>query len=421
MVEFVKLEDVTEDNRQRTFYDEMKIVELADDIAANGLLHAPVLRSDSDTLVVGGRRVRAIATLHRKGRSYHYAGVPVPEGTVPVTRAHSRDATGWAEAELSENLQREPLSWQEHAAAVKALHALRTSQNPTQTIKQTASEIAGKEAEGSAANAISQDLTLAEVLNDPEIAKAKSKKEALKILETKKRAEHNLKLAEQFKLGGNKSSHTLIHEDACSALSDLPNGTYQQIISDPPYGIGANTFGNQAALSHQYNDEEDHVRELMSCVLQETYRVAAGEAHAYFFCDIRHWPSLAAEAKSQGWYVWATPLIWYKGNQGLLPRPNHGPRRTYEAILYCIKGDKELAVPYHDVISIDQGTSHEHAAQKPVELYEFLLRRSARPGDHVLDPFAGSGTIFPAADRCQCIATGIELDPVNVGIASTKL
>lgn len=421
MVDFVKLADVTEDARQRTFYDEMKIVELADDIEANGLLHAPVLRDDSTVLVVGGRRLRAIQLLNRKGRAFRYAGVPVPAGTMPVTRAHGRDAIGWAEAELSENLQREPLTWQEHAAAVKALHELRTSQNPKQTVKDTASEILGKLAEGSPANAISQDLTLAESLHDPEIAKAKSKKEALKILETKKRAEHNRKLAEQFKLNGTTSRHKLLEGDACSVLSEMPDRAYQQIISDPPYGIGADTFGNQAALSHQYNDGEDYVRQLMSCVLQETYRVAAVEAHAYFFCDIRNWPGLAAEAQLQGWYVWATPLIWYKGNQGLLPRPNHGPRRTYEAILYCIKGDKEIAVPYHDVISIEQGTSHEHAAQKPVELYEFLLRRSARPGDHVLDPFAGSGTIFPAADRCQCIATGIELDPANVGLASKKL
>jgi DNA modification methylase len=421
MIEYISLDEIQEDNRQRTFYDEMKIVELADDIKANGLLHAPVLRSSDCTLVAGGRRVRAVATIYRKGHTYHYNGVPVPVGTIPVTRGHGRDAVGWAEAELAENLQREPLMWQERAAAVQALHALRLSQNPAQTIKATATEILGKEAEGSPANAISQDLLLAEALDDPEIAKAKSKKEALKLLETKKRTAHNLLLAEQFKLNGTRSIHTLYEGDALETLITLPDTTFDLIVSDPPYGIGANNFGDQAALSHNYDDSLHTVMDLLAGVLKETYRVAKAEAHAYFFCDIRHWAVLAERARQVEWYTWATPLIWYKGNQGLLPRPNHGPRRTYEAILYCIKGDKEISTPYHDIICIDQGTDHEHAAQKPADLYEFLLRRSVRPGDHILDPFAGSGTIFTAANRCQCIATGIELDPANVGLASKKM
>jgi DNA modification methylase len=56
-----------------------------------------------------------------------------------------------------------------------------------------------------------------------------------------------------------------------------------------------------------------------------------------------------------------------------------------------------------------------------VSLYEDLLKRSARPGDSVLDPFAGSGTIFPAAHSLKIKATGIELDPSAYGIAVKRL
>jgi len=60
------------------------------------------------------------------------------------------------------------------------------------------------------------------------------------------------------------------------------------------------------------------------------------------------------------------------------------------------------------------GNLRRHAAEKPVDLYEDLLLRSAKPGNRVLDPCCGAGPIFPAANRLSLYATGIELDP-NLG------
>jgi DNA modification methylase len=56
-----------------------------------------------------------------------------------------------------------------------------------------------------------------------------------------------------------------------------------------------------------------------------------------------------------------------------------------------------------------------------VELYINLLKRSVKPGDSVLDCFAGTGTIFPAAHSLQCLATGIEADPNYYGISLKRL
>jgi len=52
-----------------------------------------------------------------------------------------------------------------------------------------------------------------------------------------------------------------------------------------------------------------------------------------------------------------------------------------------------------------------HPTMKPVELIERLLRHNARPGDLVLDPFAGSGSTMIAADRLGMCARLVELDP----------
>ena len=62
-----------------------------------------------------------------------------------------------------------------------------------------------------------------------------------------------------------------------------------------------------------------------------------------------------------------------------------------------------------------------HPAQKPVGLLSGLLARSVTAGQRVLDPFAGTGGIFPAAHSLLCSATGIELDQTYYGICLTRI
>lgn len=52
-----------------------------------------------------------------------------------------------------------------------------------------------------------------------------------------------------------------------------------------------------------------------------------------------------------------------------------------------------------------------HASAKPVELWERLLKNSARQNDIVIDAFAGSGTTVVAAERLGMIARVVELEP----------
>lgn len=55
--------------------------------------------------------------------------------------------------------------------------------------------------------------------------------------------------------------------------------------------------------------------------------------------------------------------------------------------------------------------SEEHPTMKPVKLFAYLIRNSSRPGDLVLDPFAGSGTTVIACEQLKRRAAVMELDP----------
>lgn len=105
----------------------------------------------------------------------------------------------------------------------------------------------------------------------------------------------------------------------------------------------------------------------------------------------------------------------------MLAKPEYGPRYTYETIMFASKGGKKVTGVYPDVLSHKTVLQPRHAAEKPVAVYMDLLQRSILPGDHVLDPFMGSGVIFPAANALKIRATGIELNDVAYGTAIQRL
>jgi site-specific DNA-methyltransferase (adenine-specific) len=420
MHEFVPLTAIQLEDRQRKYFDLSKLIELADDIATNGLLHAPVVRDDGCTLVAGERRLRAIEMLHDTERQFMYAGEPVPFGAVPVVRAHGRQAVEWLEAELAENVIRADLTWQERSAAVAALHRLRQRQHPTWTPTDTAKEL--QTTAHRWPNAVHDEIRIADHLQDPEVASAKTIKDAQRIVERKARLQKAKQLAQEFDLTVSKSPHAAYRDAAIGTMRCLSAGTFDLLLTDPPYGINAQDFGTQNILGHQYDDSPQAWSDLMTGLANESYRLCRDEASAYVFCDITRFLDLQYFFALAGWDCWPRPLIWAKGN-GILPKPDFGPRYTYEAILFATKGSPKYQAPgAPDVIQIPAPVLNRiHGAEKPVGLYLELMRRSSLPGDSVLDPFMGSGTIFPAANLAKLRATGIELNEDFYHVAVSRL
>jgi DNA modification methylase len=411
---------IVPENRQRKLFEGKSLEDLAESIRSKGLFHPPVLRDDDKTLMVGERRARAMAYLHSIHIPFECNGTRIPEGQIPYLRASDLNELQLMEAELEENLCRVNLTWQEETAAMAALTEVRRKQDPGWTPKDTAREVDGTDDEPSPKT---YDKTraaeiLQKHLDDPDVLAAKTQKDALKVIKKKMRDKSNALLAE---LADNSPSrHKIIWGDMVSALKQMEDNTFSVILTDPPYGVDADKFGDQASEAHEYQDDLESALKLVEVLATEGYRVTREEAHAYVFCDIRYWPQFCTIFREAGWYVWATPLIWVKGN-GMLPRPEHGPRRCYEAIMYAIKGDKKVNAVHPDVLLVGEVNKPNFGAEKPKELYKKLLMRSVLPGDQVLDTFAGAGPIIPAANTCNVTATTIELNEKKVNFTKTRL
>jgi len=409
-------------NRQRKEFLPAEIEDLAESIRTRGLMHPPVVRNDGVTLVAGERRLRAIQSLYTLGAQFSCNGQLVPLGQLPVTLLSDLSDLELREAELEENTIRLDLTWQEKAAAIAELHSLRSERagktGQAQTITKTAQEIHGKAVEGYQVSRVHEAVLLREHLTNPAVQAAKTQKDAVKIVRKIKEAEHRQRLAEAFDLTTTK--HTLTHGDAVELLPTLPTGQFDCILTDPPYGVGADTFGDMADCGHNYIDSWENALMCYAALAFEGFRVTKPDAHLYAFCDILKFPELVPIFEAAGWTVWPKPMIWSKGN-GMLPQPDYGPRYTYEAILYATKGSKRVQKVANDVICISREANLLHGAQKPVDLYCDLLARSVLPGDEILDCFAGSGTIVEAADRMRCTATAIEKLKPNYDIMLTRV
>ncbi len=421
------------ENRQRRDFDPLKLQELADSIDAHGLLHAVVVRPAPNGsgwfLVAGERRIRAIRDyLLPLGSHLRYGPDVLDDGYVPALALSELDPLAAEEAELEENIRRVDLTWPERAAATARLADLRTRQavakgDAPPTTAVIAEEVRGR-SDGDFQEQTRRELLIAKHLDDPAIAGAKSLNEAWKALKRNEQAKKNAELAISVGATFTAETHRVFHADAADWLVDCPDETFDVILTDPPYGMGADEFGDSGGAAkgeHSYEDSKEVFRDALRALCIHGWRITKAQAHLYMFCDIDGFLEARDAFEMAGWWVHRTPLVWHKPLGSRVPWPEHGPQRKYEFILYAVKGKKPVTRIYPDVLTYNSDPNLGHEAQKPVALYVDLLKRSCVPGDHVLDCFMGSGPIFPAAHELKVRATGVEKSASSYGLALNRI
>lgn len=432
----VDLADVrVPEHRQRREFPEKKQKELRESIEKLGMLHPIVVRPLHLTteenngrrggvwmLVAGERRLRVVNALASDKMSYWCNNEEIEPGKVYVTRTIDLDPIELQEAELDENLQRLDLTWQERTAALNGILSLRKAQNPERTV--TVAEVAREVSETTDANfnTVRKEMARAEfvqgMMSNPEVAKARTAEEAFKVATRIAESEFTAYLQQKK---GETTEHEIICGDCISEMSKLERGVYDVILADPPYGIGADTFGD-AGPEHTYADDPETALKIARQIILHGLILAKPSAHLYMFCDSDFFLELRNFAAANGWTTWRTPIIWAKaGGQGHNPVPGQAIRRKFEMILYAYRGDRPALLPMDDVLrDIAQVTEGLHAAEKPVDLYRRLLSRSCKPGDRVLDPCCGVGPVFEAGNVVRARVTGIELNPHFAKIAGER-
>lgn len=434
-------------NRQRTQIATKDVRELADRIHATCNLHLPGVWFDENerpVLVFGERRFRAITLLASEEKTYRLpSGVEVPLGQICVTEVDADSLLLRKELEFDENTQRVDYVWADRIKALAEIHELKKKENPTQTVAQTASEIAKKTGVSAhtlahaapsmtskpvaVPSSIPVALLVAPHLNNPEVAKASSLQSAFATVSRIEEEKAVAALVAKRKARGALTGELveLRHGDARKLLLLEKDNTFDLVLVDPPYGINADeeNFSRKQAQKHTYSDDPNAAREFMQFLLLEGFRCAKSRANLFMFFDIKHYEWLDASAKRAGWSPFPVPLVWDKLSPGLGPWQNTGFGRSYELIFFATKGRRGLVSTERDVLPAKRVRTEDrtHAAQKPDELLRRLIQLSTFPGDYILDPCAGSGSTLVAARALQRKALGFELDLDLFNGAQTNL
>lgn len=432
-----------EKERQRTSYDKQKLIDLATNIKDDRLLHPPtIISNENRTLVCGGRRTKSLQFLAEKGVAIRFNGELLPVGYAPFVIAGTDDPIALKWIELKENTLRENLSWHDEERALaeidRLLKEINEAEGKTDPIPLTVFAAAAETSTKTA----SINRNIASHLEDPEVAKAKTKKEALKIIEKKRTQEHLATKAAETKLTSN--DHQIAKGDCRELIKKIPSGIIRCIPTDPPYGIDMHKDQSWDGTYHDYDDSEEYALSLIRDLLPEFDRVTLPQAHVYLFCDYAKIEKIRSIVNSyrkdatgnvvilnektcleiqlglrkptKQWEetqpVFVTmpyPFVWNKGNVAAYPRAEHWPRKSAEYILYLIKGDHKQTKLDLCVININQLQIQDHPAGKPEELYEHLILRSTEPGDVILDTFAGQGNVLRAAHKNKRKSISFEL------------
>jgi site-specific DNA-methyltransferase (adenine-specific) len=259
--------------------------------------------------------------------------------------------------------------------------------------------------------------------------------------------------------------HSIIFEgDALTVLRRLPENSVQCVVTSPPYwGLRDYNITDQIGLEPTLPQFINSLR----TVFAEVRRVLKDDG--IFWLNIgdgytsgnRGWRApdkknparamsvrpdtpeglkpkdllgipwrLAFALQDDGWYLRAD-IIWNKPN-AMPESVKDRPTRAHEYVFMFTKDERY----YYDRRAIiepngrnarsvwsihTQAFPGAHFATFPPKLVEPCIRASTRPGDYVLDPFFGSGTVGIVARELGRRYVGIELHPEYVAIAAERL
>lgn len=201
----------------------------------------------------------------------------------------------------------------------------------------------------------------------------------------------------------------ILHGDCVTVMATLPAASIDLVLTDPPYGCN---YRDRAGRRVANDNRTDWLEPAFAGVS----RLMKPDSLCVSF---------------YGWHVVDTFMAAWRA-AGLRPVAHLVfPKRyasrvgTFEArheqAYVLAKGHPKVPSPIADVLPWAYTGNKLHPTQKPTEALAPIIAALTRPGDIVLDPFAGSGSTLVAAKSLGRGFVGIELDAGHVRTAHRRL
>ena len=205
-------------------------------------------------------------------------------------------------------------------------------------------------------------------------------------------------------------ANRVVHGDCTQAMQNMPTASVDLIVTDPPYLVNYRSRDGRT-LAGDRNDV------WLKPASQEMYRVLKDDRFAVSFYGYHQADKFLTAWKEAGF----RPVGHFTFVKDYSSRTGH-TRAHHENAYLLAKGNP--ARPENaprDVLDWKYTGNHLHPTQKPVSALAPLIEAYSKPGDVVLDPFAGSGTTGVAAQELGRNYVLIETDAPHVDTARARL
>lgn len=209
---------------------------------------------------------------------------------------------------------------------------------------------------------------------------------------------------------------TLLLGDCLERMKEIPDGSVDLILTDPPYGMEFQSNYRNEKYSKIKNDKD---LSWLDVWVDELFRVAAYNTAHYVFCSF-HNVDKFKQALEQKFKI-KNMLVWEKNNTSMGDlKADFAPK--YEMIIFIQKGRRFINGKRDpNILKFNRTGNKLHPTQKPVDLLEYLLTKFSDKGQTILDPFMGSGSTGVAAKNLNRKFIGIEMDETYFNIAKNRI
>lgn len=230
----------------------------------------------------------------------------------------------------------------------------------------------------------------------------------------------------------------LLNIDGQSGIKAVANQSVDLVLTDPPYGIASKNkltkVGNQLLSTAEAwgNDFQDQWSDIdayydwLKPFIAQFVRVLKDDGSMILFLD-RKYTGLLAHYLEQDFKLNFKNKIYFKKKNPVPHIRKNNYRSTIEEAVWFTKG-KQYTFNFGsqaDMVQIYEGPIGRKTTHHPTEKYRWmiepLIRNHSRPGQVVLDAFAGSATTLVIAKEHGCNAIGFEKDTRFFEMAKARI
>jgi len=214
-------------------------------------------------------------------------------------------------------------------------------------------------------------------------------------------------------------NQNIILGDSVKVLPTLEKKSFDLLLSDPPYGMDFKSGWNNKEKIQ--NDKILDTVTLFEDVLKESVPLLKDDAHFYLFGNINFIGDIRPIIEK--YLNLKNVLIWDRKVIGMGDLKSYG--NSYDIIYFGYnKVWKDLnGTRDRDLLSYSRidPAKNIHPTEKPIDILEYLIKKSSNENDKILEPFAGGGSTLLACKNLNRFATGVEIEEEYYNLIKNRI